>query len=116
MTITVPATATTGDPRLAAHAARSVFHLALHRAIELAGMPAPAIVRFEGDVARFVMDENHPSDVDDWAAFLGVPTDQQQMYILGYTRHTADSLLPWHGLRVTITCIVKATDVGQVAR
>jgi len=66
-------TATTRDARLIEHTRRSAFLLAVHRAIEFDGLPAPMEIQFQADgVVMLRFEPNGTADLDDWAAHLGV--------------------------------------------
>jgi hypothetical protein len=58
------------DARFTEHTRRSAFLAAVHRAIEIDGLPAPRSIdfRLSGTSVALDMDNNAAADVDDWAA------------------------------------------------
>jgi hypothetical protein len=93
MSPTVDESATTRDPRITVHAARSAFLKAIANAIEWDGLPAPQSISFNEHhwpSVDFAMDEDATGDVDDWAAALGVTAADRS------TVHPSAGDGPWH--------------------
>jgi hypothetical protein len=116
MSPTLDERATTSDPRITTHITRSAFLLALHRAIELDGLPAPRNIRFEDDGIRLVMDEDAVADVEDWAHYLGVTVERQPLaeMISTWQRCVAGTApdRPWHGFPLRVSCAAKPPRAG----
>lgn len=99
------------DARFTEHTKRSAFILAVHRAIEIDGMPAPRSIDFTGhgwDSVALYMDQNAPGDVDTWAQHLGVGTAWRGLYESGGRpmREYDTGYIAWNGFRTEVTSIV----------
>lgn len=94
------------NPSLTEHIKRSEFLVAVARAIEFDGLPAPKMIGFEGNVARLVMEANTATDVEDWARHLGVEAASKPLLGVDAIRTTGDDMPEWHGYRLFVWCIV----------
>jgi hypothetical protein len=101
------------DERFAEHTRRSAFILVVHRAIEVDGLPAPAGITFTGhgfNSVTLYMDQNAPSDVDDWARHLGAEVRWGGLYeSLGKPMRAYETSrdITWNGFEVQGLSIIQ---------
>jgi hypothetical protein len=114
MSPTLDETATNSDPQITKNFTRATAILAVYRAVDLDGLPAPRSIRFENDGLRLVMDENAVAEVDDWAFHLRVDPTQQRLQMFGWVRHIAQTGPGrlWHGYPLQVSCAAKTTRAG----
>lgn len=101
------------DARFTEHTRRSAFILAVHRAVEIDGVPMPRSIDFAAANTTHVflwMDNEATGDVDDWAALLdtnvewgrGFESAGRALRNYGMSSNGA-----WHGFTISMHCHVR---------